>query len=121
MKIIIAGSRDINNKSVIQKTIWESPFSITEVVCGEARGVDTLGKEWAIENSIPVKSFKPDWNKYALKAGFIRNAEMADYADGAIVIMFSKGTSGSKNMIQQMRKRNKPCFIKLIEERNKDA
>ena len=44
MKVIIAGSRDIIDYQLVVDTIKESNFIITEVVCGEASGVDSLGK-----------------------------------------------------------------------------
>ena len=71
MKVIIAGSRDIIDYQLVVDTIKESNFIITEVVCGEASGVDSLGKKWAIENNIPVKSFPAKWNKFGKSAGYI--------------------------------------------------
>jgi len=46
MKTIIAGSRDISNQDIINNAVKESRINITEVVCGGARGVDTLGAIW---------------------------------------------------------------------------
>lgn len=112
MRVIIAGSRDITEVS-IQEIVDMSGFEITEVVCGKARGVDTIGDEWAVENGIPVTPFPADWDKYRKSkgknpAGAIRNKQMAEYADAAIVI--HNGSPGSMNMIQEMKKRNKPVF-----------
>ena len=47
MKVIIAGSRTITDFKIVYEAIKRSGFKITEVVCGECRGPDMLGAEWA--------------------------------------------------------------------------
>lgn len=86
MKTIIAGSRTITNATVLEEAIKASGFTITEVVCGGARGVDTLGQNWAKQHNIPVKMFPADWKMHGKAAGPIRNAEMAKYGEQAICI-----------------------------------
>lgn len=117
MKVIIAGSRHMpfSDYPLIGRAVARfetmTGQKITEVVCGEARGADTLGKKWAVcEAQIPVKSFPADWESYGKKAGPIRNGEMADYADGLIVFIWD-GSRGSANMLEQMQNRNKPCYV----------
>ena len=75
MKTIIAGSRDIFNCEIVFHAIKESGFSITEVVCGEARGVDSVGRRWGEENGVTVKSFPADWKSYGRAAGPIRTSK----------------------------------------------
>lgn len=99
MRVIIAGSRDIENYILVVQAIEESGFDITEVVCGEARGVDKLGKLWAKEAGIPVKSFPADWGRYKKRAGPIRNEQMAKYGDALVVV--TRGTPGTKDMINR--------------------
>ena len=55
MKTIIAGSRRITDYEIIKESIKESPYSISEIVSGGARGVDKLGEKWAWENNIPIR------------------------------------------------------------------
>jgi hypothetical protein len=119
MKIIIAGSRTVPYTTDIDSIVEDSCFEITELVCGEARGADLHGKNWATmykPNSIPVKSFPADWDKYGKSAGYIRNKQMGDYADGAIVIFDKEITRGSKNMLDYMRKSCKPVFSCFAED-----
>lgn len=109
MKVIIAGSRDIVYYSPqLTCAVIESGFDITEVVSGCAKGIDTLGEEWAFGGDIPVSRFPADWNKHGKAAGPIRNRQMAEYADAAIVI--HNGSKGSLNMIQTMKKLGKPVY-----------
>lgn len=69
-----------------------------EIVSGTARGADQLGERYAFERGLPVKQFPADWDQHGKSAGYIRNAQMAEYADAAVI--FWDGTSrGSKHMI----------------------
>jgi uncharacterized phage-like protein YoqJ len=63
-------------------------------------GVDGLGRRFGEENKIPVKPFPANWDKYGKGAGFIRNKQMADYAEAAIVIWDGE-SRGSANMLEQ--------------------
>ncbi len=113
MKVIIAGSRSISNYEEVKKAIEASGFDITEVVSGMARGVDSLGIQWAKENNIPIKEFPAKWNEDGRKAGYLRNVEMAAYADALIAICLddSKGTT---HMITTMKIFCKPMFVKKL-------
>ncbi len=105
MKIIIAGSRTIINMNLLIKAIKLSSFEITstdEIVSGGARGVDTLGEKYAKQNNIKLTIFKPNWDKYGIKGGVIRNTQMSRYADCAIVVHC--GSKGSIDMINKMKK-----------------
>lgn len=117
MKIVIAGSRDFplskfSDDGTIESIIAKSPFAglITEIVCGGARGPDTWGEYWAKDNQIPVKYYPPDWALHGKAAGMIRNKQMADYGDGLIALWDQK-SRGTKNMIDNMKKQDKPVFI----------
>lgn len=98
MKTIIAGSRGYENWAAIKSILDRSPWTITEVVCGECRGPDLLGKQWANEKKIGLRSFPADWNTHNRKAGMLRNTEMAKYAQACIVFWDGK-SPGSKHMI----------------------
>lgn len=112
MRVIIAGSRHMPWKlgHLIPEAIDLSGLEISEVVCGMARGADTLGRLWAEFEHIPVMKFAADWKQYGKAAGHIRNKEMGEYADAAIVFIW-EGSRGSQNMIDQMKKMNKPCYV----------
>lgn len=100
MKVIIAGSRDLSHLSVrlVEREVARSGFQITEVVSGTARGVDRVGELWGRQNKIPVAQFPADWNRYGKKAGYLRNVEMAEYAD-ALIALWDGTSRGTKHMI----------------------
>lgn len=118
MKIIIAGSRGApQGRSYLGigyccgKMMHAHPgFKITEIVCGGAAGVDEWGKQLAQNYGIPVKLMLADWDQYGKKAGYIRNAAMADYADALIAIWDGK-SPGTKMMIELARKKGMPVEV----------
>lgn len=105
MKTIIAGSRSITDRDFIYGCIARSGFTISEVVCGGANGVDSVGKLWAIQNNIPVVTFPANWEEFGHAAGPIRNKQMAEYADALILIWDGK-SRGSKSMHELAIKNN---------------
>ena len=110
MKVIIAGTRNIDDYKLVVDTITRSGYNITEVVSGCATGVDRLGEQWARVNDIPTREMPARWDLYGRKAGPVRNKAMADYADAAIIIWDGK-SAGTRNMIENMIRRNKPYHI----------
>ena len=111
MKVIIAGSRHMpfSMFHLIDEAVKKSNFQVTEVVCGLARGADMFGGKWAVEHSIPVKTFPADWDTHGKAAGPIRNQQMAEYADALIVFIWD-GSRGSKDMLMRMERMKKPTF-----------
>lgn len=114
MKVIIAGGREVTDIEELYKAIIACPFTFTEVVSGCAKGADTLGEEWAEDNGIRIKKFPPEWNKHGKSAGAIRNKEMGDYADCAIMLWDGK-SRGTKHMISVMEKLKKPYYIHYVQ------
>lgn len=82
----------------LERAIHDSGFNITSVICGKARGVDTMGEQWAIANGIPVEYFPADWERYGKKAGMLRNQEMANEAQ-ALIALWDFRSPGTRNMI----------------------
>lgn len=127
MKTIIAGGRNIT-KEQFDTAIKKFPYLhyITEVVSGQAYGVDTFGEEWGKYNRLPIKLFPAEWrnfdlpycviktNKYGYQynaaAGAYRNKQMAEYADQLILIYDGK-SDGSKDMLEKAKKHNLKIWV----------
>lgn len=115
--VVVAGSRDVQDEEFIFASLdsMRSLFTanglrIKEVVSGGARGPDKLGERWALARNIELRVMPADWDRLGKKAGVVRNAQMADYADAAII--FWDGESrGTANMISNMKMRDKPCHV----------
>lgn len=112
MKVIIAGSRTFSNYPYLQSVMEELDIPITEIVSGTAKGADKLGEQYAKDNNIPIKQFPADWDKYGKAAGFLRNKEMANYAD-ALVAFWDGSSRGTKHMISIAEQRNLKTVVKI--------
>lgn len=110
MRVIVAGSRTINDYDLVANSIAESSYDLTMIVSGAARGVDQLGEQWAQEHNVTIKQFPAKWYLHSRAAGPIRNRDMANFADALIAIWDGK-SRGTLNMITQMRALGKPVFI----------
>ena len=128
MKVIVAGSRSVDDYRLVKLAIEMMGLEITEIVSGTARGVDSLAEVWANKQKppIPVKPFPADWNdvegkpkhlvrkgrygKYYLLAGFERNEKMAKYAD-ALIAIWDGESGGTKDMIDRANNHGLKVFI----------
>jgi len=82
------------------------------VVSGTARGADKWGERYARRFNYIITKFPADWNKYGKSAGYIRNKQMAEYADH--LIAFWDGESkGTKHMINLATKQG--IIVDVIE------
>lgn len=118
MKLIVAGSRHFDEEEVyahlVDLRITGHPMGMaTEIVSGEASGVDSAGEWYAEFYDIPVKLFPAEWDKYGKLAGPRRNGEMAAYAD-ALLLIWDGESKGSLNMKQRMQGLRKPVYELVI-------
>lgn len=102
MRVIIAGARDITNPAVVIPIIDEvsGPWVIGTVLCGCARGVDSIGETWAVMRGRMVERFPADWATHGKAAGPLRNEQMAARAD-ALLLIWHGDSPGSRNMLQR--------------------
>lgn len=100
-RVIIAGGRDFNNYYGLSQAMDRLLANVSDeiiIMCGKARGADTLGEQYAKERGYKVRYFPADWDTYGKQAGFIRNEEMAKNAD-ALVAFWDGKSRGTKSMI----------------------
>lgn len=117
MRLLISGSRSIRKYALVEEELERinKEEKITTLICGMARGVDTIAYDWAYNNDVPVEEYYPDWDSFGKAAGCIRNKEMLDLGkpDKALVIWDGK-SSGTNDMIQLLKKYNIPREIIII-------
>jgi hypothetical protein len=119
MKVIIAGSRTFRDLDILTK---ECDFYLQnckdiEVVSGTAAGADSLGEMYALTRNYKVTRFPADWQKYGKAAGYIRNEEMAKYAD-ALIAFWDGISKGTEHMINLAKRYN--LKIAVYEHTNTD-
>ena len=109
MKLAIIGSRTLTQVS-IEAYI---PHNVSEIVSGAARGIDTLAKNYAEKNAIPLIEFRPQYDRYGRAAPLKRNEEIAAYADEALVFWDGK-SKGTEYTIELFKKRQKKVTVILF-------
>lgn len=105
-RVIIAGGRDFADYDMLSRVMDQLLKNVTSdimVVCGMARGADTLGERYAIERGYQVSYYPAEWDKYGKSAGYIRNEKMAQNAD-ALVAFWDGNSRGTKSMIELAKK-----------------
>lgn len=118
MRVIIAGSREIDDKRLVWSAVRQAKgegLEIDEVVAGGARGVDTIAEKGAKAKGVPVEPFHvPDWLWDVTKAaGHMRNEAMARYAD-ALVAVWDGESTGTKDMIERALKHDLQVWVFVV-------
>lgn len=112
-KLVIAGGRYFKDYDLVVRTADHLLANkITEgmeihIVCGEAKGADALGKQYAEERGFILDSFPADWDKQGKSAGYRRNEKMAKHCD-AVLAFWDGESKGTKHMIDLARSNLKP-------------
>lgn len=117
MKLIIAGSRTLTVHDEFINEVLHIAYKKfkaypTEIVSGKADGIDSSGESFALWAHLPVKDF-PYIKELGKGGGHARNKQMAEYADCLLLIWDGK-SGGSKNMLEQMNKLNKPVYQVIL-------
>ncbi len=122
MIYLFSGSRDFHDYQVFQKCLNDKNIVLTfsdKVIVGDAKGLDSMVREYCEKHSIPYQVFKADWNKYGNSAGPIRNQAMIDSipqeSKNAVRGLFfihpsSKGTVHCYNAFKKVFSENN-CFV----------
>jgi len=105
------GSRGFNDKEILYSIMDElSDMFDYKVISGGARGADSLGEKYAVENKKETLIHLPDWEKHGKPAAFIRNKNIVDDSD--IILAFWDGESrGTKNTIDIAYRQHKQIII----------
>lgn len=125
MKVIIAGSRDVDEAAayfaigVCIGRLAKKGVHVKEIVSGGARGVDTYAIAIAKQYNYGLKVFPADWDKHGKRAGYLRNVEMAEYAD-ALIAIWDGRSPGTKMMIDIAKKKDMPMEVEIINYVPKD-
>ena len=110
MRVIIAGSRGINDYAKVCDAVQCSGFPVSRVLSGMAKGVDALAVRYAEENGLPCQRFPAAWSQWGRSAGYRRNAQMAQNAD-ALVAVWDGKSPGTKHMIDVAKARGLRIFV----------
>lgn len=113
-RTIIAGSRGITDYSLVETAMQLAANRgigpVTQVLCGMARGVDMLGRRWALEHGVAIRDCPAEWELHGRSAGYKRNAFMAHNAD-ALVALWDGYSRGTESMIRLAKGLHLPTFV----------
>lgn len=108
-KLAIIGSRSFNDKKIFDKTLAFLPKP-SMIVSGGAMGADSLGANYAEDNSIPTIIHLPNWALHGRSAGFVRNEYIIRDCD--VVLAFWDGKSrGTKDSLDHAKQYKKPTIV----------
>lgn len=112
MKLLVCGGRDFIDVEyaipLIHKIHLKTP--VTALICGMAKGADSIGLAWARELGIPVEEYHADWKKHGKAAGPIRNQQMLMHGAPDLVLALPGGT-GTAGMVDIARKASTPTVV----------
>ena len=114
-KLIVAGGRDFEDYSKLSAELIALALDTykdrdVSIVSGMARGADALAVRFAKEHNVMLYEFPADWTGYGKRAGFVRNEQMAQFADGLLALWDGK-SRGTEHMIGTMRDLEKPVHV----------
>ena len=106
MRLIVAGGREFSDAKMADEKLSHltQRYNEVEVVCGMARGADTIGRLWAEKNAHKVKKFPAEWDIYGKAAGYRRNEAMAEYATH-LVAFWDGRSKGTEHIINLARRK----------------
>ena len=116
MRVLIYGGRDFVgdelSRRFLDNEVPDTPDTV--IITGMARGADTFGLWWGVDNHHAIDRFPADWDKHGKAAGHIRNQQMLDSGiDLAIEFPGGRGTA-------DMRRRLDKAGVKVIEYKEKN-
>ncbi len=102
MKVAVVGSRTIQTLCMEHYI----PKGATVIVSGGAKGVDTLAREYAVQNGLALVEFLPDYKRFGKAAPLVRNRKIVEYCDCVVAIWdgISKGTMHAVHLAQKLQK-----------------
>ncbi len=119
MRLLICGSRDWINKSIIKHEVelLHTNSRIEVIIHGGCRGADLLGAKVAQELNIPIEEYIVDWNKYGKSAGPRRNQKMIDDGKPDFVLAFHDDIDSSKGTLDMiLRSQKHKINYKIVRE-----
>lgn len=114
-KLIVAGSRGFNDYELLCRVLVamgdvEFADHNVSIVSGMARGADQLAVRFAVSHDIQLYKFPANWEGLGKRAGFIRNTQMGNFADG-LLAFWDGQSNGTKHMVDYMHQLKKPVHL----------
>lgn len=113
-RVAIIGSRNLNDYQFFCQKLSDI-FKIEGgkprlIISGGAIGTDSYAEQYARENGIKVLVIKPDWLKYGISAGPIRNSKILQKSD-LVIAFWNYQSPGTADTIKKAIARKITVYI----------
>jgi len=102
MRVLVCGDRHWQDSQLL--TQWLDQIAPSCVIEGEAKGADSMGRDYALKLGIAVERYPADWKRFGLGAGPKRNQQMLNEGKPQLVLAFHDdiaNSKGTKDMIKR--------------------
>lgn len=117
MRVGVIGSRTLKDRewawTCLDHQLSAVPEKLLTIVSGDARGADSIGREWAEARGYDYKGWPAQWKfggKLNLNAGFDRNHQIVWDSDFGIAFWDGK-SNGTRHAISLYKAAGKHCVI----------
>lgn len=123
MRVLVTGGREFSLPDEVHRILFpiHKLLGIHELGHGDAEGLDTLAKLWALSMGIepvPFEATKRDWEVYGNRAGNMRNSRMLREFCPHIGVSFPGGT-GTADMTAKLIEAGIPTLVGTYADINK--
>lgn len=114
--VLVCGDRNWSDREALYRALdgLHADHRITRLVEGEAKGADTMAREWAETRGVLVDPYPADWKRYGRSAGPRRNTQMLVEGQPNLVVAFHPNIAKSKgtaNMVRQASAAGIPVML----------
>lgn len=101
MKLLVAGSRDWDLVTVLDRWIWHWTHHVKDVTLieGGAQGADELARKYALIKGWEIETYLPKYDKHGVRATHVRNQLMVDQNPDLVLIFWRDRSPGTKSTI----------------------
>lgn len=101
-RVLVCGGRDYQDARAVDAALsaleaWLGPFVL---ICGDARGADSLAADWSLQRGRPTIKMPAAWKALSRRAGHVRNGWMLEHTGPTYAVAFPGG-AGTQDMIAQ--------------------
>lgn len=114
MKLAVVGTREFTDWNIFYDVLdafvstTSSPVEL--IVSGGAVGPDSMAERYAANKNIDMLVIKPDWNRHGQAAGMVRNGEIVENCDEALVF-WNYNSKGTMNTVNRLYKAEKNFMV----------
>ncbi len=110
--LVVSGSRHFSNPSLLAShlsaALQKQPGLV--LVCGNGKGCDTLVRQWAASNKVPLLVAPAHWSSLGKAAGPVRNQFMLSMAQGVLAFPLA-GSKGTTHVIRSAQQLGLPLRV----------